>query len=64
MIITQEEYIKALQIVQEYEKQLNISDVSWRSEQLVCPNCGSFAIETTHNHQHACFDCGESWWTN
>ena len=26
-MITQEEYIKALQIVQEYEKQLNISDV-------------------------------------
>lgn len=63
-MITQEEYIRALQIVQEYEKQLNISDVSWRSKQLVCPNCGSFAIETTHNNQHDCFDCGESWWIN
>jgi transposase-like protein len=61
-MITQEEYIKALQIVQEYEKQLNISDVSWRSEQLVCPNCGSYAIDSTHsNKQHDCFDCGESW---
>lgn len=43
---------------------LNKHTVSWRSKQLVCPNCGSFAIETTHNHQHDCFDCGESWWTN
>jgi uncharacterized protein YigA (DUF484 family) len=30
-MITQEEYIKALQIVQEYEKQLNISDVMVRN---------------------------------
>jgi hypothetical protein len=27
-MITEEEYLKAKQIVQEYEKQLNISDVS------------------------------------
>jgi ribosomal protein S27AE len=39
-------------------------DGDGRSEQLVCPNCGSFAIETTHNHQHDCFNCGENWWTN
>lgn len=38
------------------------TDVSERSEQLVCPNCGSYAIDTTHNDkQHDCFDCGESW---
>ncbi len=43
------------------DKKLHISDVRWQSEQLVCPNCGSYAIETTHNIQHDCFDCGENW---
>lgn len=44
-MITEEEYLKAKQIVQEYEKQLNISDVI----KSVCPNCGEEHTET---------DCG------
>jgi transposase-like protein len=60
-MLTQKEYVKALQIVQQYEKQLNISDINWQYEQIVCPNCGSYAIDSINNKQHDCFDCGESW---
>jgi len=64
-MITKKEYIKALRIVQEYELQLNreLSKETSSSVSIVdCPNCGSYAIDSTHNNeQHDCFDCGESW---
>lgn len=37
-MIKEEDYLKAKQIVQEYEKQLNISDVS-NAKRTVCKNC-------------------------
>jgi hypothetical protein len=54
-----EEYLKATQIVQEYEKQLNISDVIQQSEQI----CDLFIPEDSIlNHEFICKNCGIAKW--
>jgi len=62
-MITKEEYEKAKQIVQECEKQLNISDVSLQSEQL--PSCECENVETYNGWGNEkcfrCIDCGRVW---
>jgi hypothetical protein len=60
-MITEEDYLKAKQIIQEYEKQLNISVVIQQSEQI----CDLF-VETDDilNHEFICKNCGMSKWVH
>jgi hypothetical protein len=52
-MIKEEEYLKALQIVQEYEKQLNISDVS---------DCNLFSRKQVKSLlRQLCYDCMTSY---
>jgi hypothetical protein len=53
-MIKEEDYLKAKQIVQEYEKQLNISVVI----KSIC-ECGSTKFNTTVKDKPFCFLCGK-----
>jgi transcription elongation factor Elf1 len=61
-MIKEEDYLKAKQIVQEYEKQLNISVVSHRSWE--CNSCGfkdytdAISEDEIHSGLLACSNCG------
>jgi hypothetical protein len=60
-MIKEEEYLKAKQIVQEYEKQLNISDVIQQSEQI----CDLFiSDDSILNHEFICKKCGMTEWVH
>jgi len=49
-MIKEEEYLKAKQIVQEYEKQLNISDVRQRSIAVISLDTNDFKLWKTDNN--------------
>ena len=61
-MINKKDYLKAKQIVQEYEKQLNISVVSHRSWE--CNECGFkdytdvISEDEIHSGLLACSNCG------
>jgi hypothetical protein len=54
-MIKEEDYLKAKQIIREYEKQLNISVTVIKS---VC-ECGSTKFNTTVKDKPFCFLCGK-----
>ena len=49
-MITEEEYLKAKQIIQEYEKQLNISGVRQRSIAVISLNARDFQLWKNDNN--------------
>lgn len=49
-------------IIEAINEALNLHNVVWQSEQLVCPNCKSDNTESdTSDVPHWCKDCGAEW---
>ena len=59
--------IKILSAMKEYAelyhesevKKLNLLDVSWQSEQLICPHCGKYKRMQGNGIMHQLCECGE-----